>query len=60
MIDFIKKLEKQSKRAAKAANKAVVVDLCNTIDIEKQKRQLTINDRIPDRLDLLKKLMNNI
>ena len=37
-------------RIAKAANKTILTDLCNTIDIEKQKRNLTIQDRIPDKL----------
>ena len=37
-------------RIAKAANKAILTDLCNTIDIEKQKRHLTLHDRIPDKL----------
>ena len=37
-------------RIAKAANKAILTDLCNTIDIEKQKRNLTLQDRIPDKL----------
>merc|ERR1740124_1823426 len=37
-------------RAAKAANNAILSDLCNTIDIEKRKRNLTLSDRIPDKL----------
>ena len=39
-----------AKRVAKAANKAILTDLCNTIDTEKRKRNLTISDRIPDML----------
>merc|ERR1740124_586803 len=37
-------------RAAKAANNAILSDLCNTIDIEKRKRNLTLSGRIPDKL----------
>ena len=39
-----------ARRVAKAANKAILTDLCNTIDTEKRKRNLTMSDRIPDML----------
>merc|ERR1740124_714832 len=37
-------------RVAKAANNAIITNLCNTIDIEKRKRNLTLSGRIPDKL----------
>ena len=37
-------------RVAKAANKAILTDLCNTIDTEKRKRNITLSNRIPDKL----------
>merc|ERR1740124_249206 len=37
-------------RIAKATNNAILTDLCNMIDIEKRKRNLTLSDRIPDKL----------
>ena len=35
---------------AKAANKTILTNLCNTIDTKKQKRNLTLQDRIFDKL----------
>merc|ERR1740124_760360 len=37
-------------RIAKATNNAILTDLCNMIDIEKRKRNLTLSDRNPDKL----------
>ena len=37
-------------RVAKAANEAILTNICNTIDTEKRKRNLTLSDRIPDKL----------
>jgi len=37
-------------RVVKAANKAILTDLCNIIDTEKRQRNLTLSDRIPNKL----------
>ena len=37
-------------RVAKAGNKAILTNLCDMIDIEKTKQNLTITDRIPNKV----------
>ena len=37
-------------RVAKAGNKAILTNLCDMIDIEKTKQNLTISDRIPHKV----------
>ena len=43
-------LIKNAKQAAKVANHVIVVNICNTIDIETKRRNLTINYQVPDCL----------
>ena len=38
------------KHAAKVANKSILSDLCNSIDIEKSKQNLCITDRIAHKV----------
>ena len=41
-----------AKHAAKAANKSILSDLCNSIDIEKSKQNLCITDSIAHKVSM--------